>query len=151
MACRGLYVFRTPSFAQMTYMFFIRAHSHKRRSCMVAADGGPAAVWIGFDVPAGAAGVGKPLNITVGLFNKTATRIGEAMFMRFNASGGPSWTADVLQGAVNPGNVVPAGNQHQHGVQRGVTATTSRGAMNVSSKEAALAVFGALTGFPTPT
>jgi hypothetical protein len=124
--------------------------------------GAPGSVWIRYDVPTAASGA--VINMTVTIFNKTATRLPEALFVRFNASGAgapaglPTWAADKLGGWVDPFDVVMGGNHYHHAVgRRGVLATKpapgSGGnvSLMIGSPDAAISVWGHPRGLPWPT
>ena len=93
--------------------------------------GAPADMWLRFDVPMGA---GSSINASVEIYNKTATRLPEGLFLRFNASasygagGAPAplgWRVNKLGGEIDPFDVVPGGAHHNHGFagpRGGVTA-----------------------------
>ena len=63
-------------------------------------------------------GSGK-LELTVGMFNKSTTRIPEAMFMQFQPTGAGLWSADKLGEWVREDEIVPGGSQHLQGVMEG--------------------------------
>ena len=75
---------------------------------------GAAAGWSTVEVQ----GSGK-LAVTVGMFNKSTTRIPEAMFMQFQPTGGGLWSADKLGEWVREDEIVPGGSQHLQGVMEG--------------------------------
>ena len=133
---------------------------------------GAAAGWTTFEVESG----GK-LVVEVGMFNKSTTRIPEAMFMQFqplplslssadSAAGGTggTWYADKLGEWIGESEIVPGGSQHLQGVMEGglrynltTTASAAAGgaaagghAMTIGSTDAGLANFGELTAYPSP-
>jgi hypothetical protein len=120
---------------------------------------GAAAGWTTVDVQ----GNGK-LVIEVGMFNKSTTRIPEAMFMQFQPTGTGKWYADKLGEWVAEDEIVPGGSQHLQGVMEGglrydldgsdSTTRSSVGAaansMKIGSTDAGLANFGELTAYPSP-
>lgn len=134
--------------------------------------GAPAMVWTQYDVststdPSNPAS--STINVTVMVYNKTATRLPEAMFFRFNASGSdtaadpsawpwPIWAADKIGSWVNPFDVVMGGNKYHQGVgNRGIMASkpaTQGGSSNitlqVSTPDAIISSWGAPRGLPTP-
>jgi hypothetical protein len=80
--------------------------------------GAPAEVWAQYAVtPDGA------LNFTLQVFNKTATRLAEAAFLRFATAPLPAthaWAMKKLESWVDPLDAVAGGSPHQHGVSDGV-------------------------------
>jgi hypothetical protein len=112
--------------------------------------GAPAAVWITYSLPTDPAA--NSFRVSVASYNKTATRLPEGVFLRFNVSGGgAAWHAGKLDSWVDPADVVAGGNQHHHVVNRGVRALRSGGAaLTVASPQAGLAVFGRPFALPTP-
>ncbi len=87
--------------------------------------GAPSAIWVNVTVAADGA-VGFELQ----MFNKTATRLGEAMYFMFGSSSLSDgvWLADVLGYLVDPMDVVERGSVHQHGIGQGVVYVDSQGA-----------------------
>lgn len=112
--------------------------------------GAPSEVWIQYDVPAAGA-----INCSLTILNKTATRLADGFFFRFNvsASGGPlAWRVDKIGQSVDPFDVQWGGNQRHHGVDAGVTAQKSAdAALFIGAPDAPLACFGEPTIFPIPT
>jgi len=88
--------------------------------------GGAAAYWLTFSLAPQAAGDDAfVLGVELDWFNKTATRLAEALFVSFVPLGtgnDSAWSMDVLGSGVNPLDVVSNGGRHLHGVtQAGVT------------------------------
>lgn len=115
--------------------------------------GAPSEVWVQYDFPASPAGA---INISLTILNKTATRLADGFFFRFNASssiGGPlSWKVNKIGQSVDPFDVQWGGNQRHHGVDADVTATNAAGAaLAIGAPDAPLACFGEPTIFPIPT
>jgi hypothetical protein len=111
--------------------------------------GAPSEVWVQFDVPTSAGGA---INVSLSIFNKTATRLADGFFFRFNASGALSWRVDKIGQAVDPFDVQWGGNQRHHGVDANVTAVNDAGAaLSIGAPDAPLACFGEPTIFPIPT
>ena len=119
---------------------------------------GAAAGWTTVEVQ----GSGK-LAVEVGMFNKSTTRIPEAMFMQFQPTGAGKWSADKLGEWVAEDEIVPGGSQHLQGVMEGglrydlgdhPAKRTQIGAathsMQIGSTDAGLANFGELTAYPSP-
>jgi len=125
--------------------------------------GAAAAYWTAIDVP----GAGAAINLTVSLYNKTATRLPEAHFLAFNASAAwgagaapcrGQWFVDKLGARVDPFGVQLRGGQHHHGVLAGLAYTRADPAgaapnatLAVGSAHAGVAVFGVPTALPFPT
>lgn len=98
--------------------------------------GAPAVVWAHTVVPSGstartAADSAGMLNVTLLMYNKTATRLPESMAVVFNAvvtgaskafQNGTTlgWAMDKLGEWVSPNDVQSGGSQHLHAVTRGV-------------------------------
>jgi len=81
--------------------------------------GAPQTVWLNYTFEAQ-----SPLvDIEVAWFNKTATRLVEAMWLSFEPIvGDPEfWAMDVMGFPVSPFEVAPFGAQHLHGIWTGVT------------------------------
>jgi hypothetical protein len=78
--------------------------------------GAPGSIWV--NVTVAASGV---VTLEVQLFNKTSTRLGEAMYLNFATPpvAGSAWFMSVLDYLVDPLDVVIRGSQHQHGVGDG--------------------------------
>jgi hypothetical protein len=119
--------------------------------------GAPSDLWLQFDVPTATGAAGAAINITAAAYNKTATRLPEALFLRFNASGAgsptglPTWAADKIGSWVDPFDVVMGGNKYHHAVGlRGVQATKPAGSMRVGSLDAPLTSWGSPRLLPTP-
>jgi hypothetical protein len=75
--------------------------------------GAPSTSYINYTV-----NVDGTVSLDVQLFNKTSTRLGEAIFLRFATPAVPSssWVGEVLGHWVDPLDVVVRGSQHQHGI-----------------------------------
>ena len=87
--------------------------------------GGAGALFVQLDVDSG--GSGAPgVNLTLSLFNKTATRLAEASWLSFTPNLGAgageeaaAWWLSVLDEPVDPLDVVPYGTRHLHAVGEG--------------------------------
>lgn len=82
--------------------------------------GAPGVAWANYTVAADGS-----VWVELQMFNKTSTRLGEAIYLDFSAAataagGGGVWLADVLDHYTDPLDVVVRGSQHQHGVGKGV-------------------------------
>jgi len=123
--------------------------------------GAPSSVWLQYDIPS--TNTDNTINITLSIYNKTATRLPEALYIHFNASGSgspsglPAWYADKLEQWVNPFDVVMGGNKYHHGVgRRGIMATkpgpnNNNVTLMIGTPDASIASFGHIRGLPTPT
>lgn len=94
------------------------------------------------------------LAVEVGMFNKSTTRIPEAMFMQFQPTDTNGlWFADKLGEWVASNEIVPGGSQHLQGVmEKGLRWNASDGkhTMTIGSVDAGLGNFGELTAYPSP-
>jgi Domain of unknown function (DUF5054) len=116
--------------------------------------GAPLVIWTTVVVPLNPGTGAASIELTVDFYNKTATRLPEALFIRFNTTNAASsrWTMDKLGSKVDPFDVVSGGNQHHHGVlNSGVTVTENGQEFSIASPNAAIAAFGKPSGFPTST
>jgi hypothetical protein len=95
----------------------------------------------------------KSFNVTVETFNKTATRLPEAMFFRWLLPGGAQGIAlQKMDEWLDPTDVVIGGNQRLHSVSRGgVSIPAHSSSLNISSLDTRLVCVGEPTSFPTPT
>ena len=126
--------------------------------------GAPGAVWTTVVVEDGAASdAATTLRVVMGLFNKTQTRLPEAMFVRFNPAMGANATYEVnkLGSWVDSRDVVSGGSKHLHGVvSRGpalratqlgaASLSSSARTMSVESLDAGVVNLGALNAYPSP-
>lgn len=119
--------------------------------------GAPAENWMTLTVPRGNdVKSTATINVSFEIFDKTATRLPECLFIRFNASGPVSWRVNSLDGAIDPFDVVPGGNHHLHGFANdsnggGISATNANGkALQITSVHIGLAGFGRPTSLPAP-
>jgi len=100
----------------------------------------------------------RTLNVTLSMFNKTTTRLPEAMFVQFQVAPAvddseTNWEANKLGQWIGPANIVDGGTKHLHGVsQKGLRASRRGGAetLEISSVDFAVANFGALQAYPSP-
>jgi len=79
--------------------------------------GAPAQIWLSYTVNQDAT-----ISIELQVFNKTSTRLGEALFLDFTQVPQTNWKwwVDVLGLPVDPLDVLTNGNVHQHGVKEGI-------------------------------
>jgi hypothetical protein len=122
--------------------------------------GAPSDLWIryDFDSTPSSPPTAATVNITLAAYNKTATRLPEALFFRFNVSGAgsstglPTWAADKIGSWVDPFDVVMGGNKYHHAVGlRGIRATKPAGTLQIGSTDAAISSWGRPRLLPTPT
>ena len=138
--------------------------------------GAPAAAWVNVTVPGAADGGsdGDAVAFTVLVVNKTATRLPETMYVRFDAAVAPvseadstsgsvkGWAMDKLGEYVAPSDVQDGGAQHMHGVASGGRytyesapgtpgAATPGGAVFIDTMDAPVVAWtNTSSGFPTP-
>ena len=110
--------------------------------------GAPSDVWLQLEVPLAS---GEGIAGTLMAYGKTPTRLPEGLFFRHNASAGGGWRVGKLTSSVDPFDVVPGGNHHQHAYGRVVRALSEVGdALNFMSDHFALAHFGPPIPLPAP-
>jgi hypothetical protein len=126
--------------------------------------GAPAAVWLRVDVPRGSGAAAASIACTLEIYNKTATRLPEGFFLRFQPSrtyaSAPaplSWAAGKLGSSIDPFDVVQGGNHHLHGFTGGIAATKKDPAgkgkpatLTFASNDAGVASFGKPWPIPAP-
>ena len=109
--------------------------------------GAPQTAWLHVQLQGGA------LNITATFHNKTATRLPEAMFLRFAPPLLPpdfqaaSWSADKLGEWIDPADVVIGGAKRLHSVGSGISFAER---IFIHPVHSPLVCFGTPTAFPTP-
>ena len=114
---------------------------------LVTYAGAPTTVWLLVDV------AGPSLNLTLTVYNKTATRLPEAMFLRFVPPPlAPSYSADAwmmrkLAEWVDPADIVTGGAKRLHSVSSGISFANQ---IFVQPIHTPLVCFGTPTSFPTP-
>lgn len=125
--------------------------------------GAPASMWLQLDVPRFGGPGSASINASWTILNKTATRLPEGLFLRFNASaagssgGALQWRIGKLNSFVDPFDVVPGGAQRNHGYWGGfaaVKATPGGGAgatLAIESDDFALVNAGRPWPLPAPT
>jgi len=114
-------------------------------------------VWIQYEVSESSVG------ITIGLFNKTTTRLPESMFVQWHpfvageqataaTTEGVSWAAKSLGAWVDSADIVDGGSKRLFGANA-LRAGSKNGpsAFEVASTDALVASFGELNAYPTPT
>lgn len=121
--------------------------------------GAPQVAWVSVKVPLSK--FDASIGVTVQAFNKTATRLPEAMFLRFkpaaSGDGGHTFAMEKLGEWMDPLDVVVGGAKHMHSLSRGgvsfpaVASSSGSNRMNITSPDARTFCWGAPTGFPVPT
>ena len=108
--------------------------------------GAPASAWMRYEIR------GANIDCTLEIFNKTATRLPEGMFLRFSVPPSTTWSVNKLAGSpIDPFDVVPGGNNHQHGYWGWIAASNGASSLTLASDDFATAHFGAPWPLPTPT
>merc|ERR1719408_829340 len=92
------------------------------------------------------------MNVEIDMFNKTTTRIPEAMFVQFRTPDeNATWSANKLGSWIDPSDIVDGGTKHLHGVtEDGLRVQDGDSTMQISSIDAAVANFGKLDAYPSP-
>mmetsp|Transcript_35724 Transcript_35724/g.93375 ORF Transcript_35724/g.93375 Transcript_35724/m.93375 type:complete len:832 (-) Transcript_35724:153-2648(-) len=92
-------------------------------------------------------------DVVIGLFNKTQTRLPEAMFLQFTPTvPNGTWSANKLGEWIRSDEIVDGGTKHLHGVtEEGLRFQTPSGqTLGIASTDAGVANFGNLTAYPSP-
>jgi len=122
---------------------FILETTYDPEAC---SDYGAASGWTQVDVGGGI------LNVTIGMFNKSTTRLPEAMFVQFlpiQSSG--AWSVNKLGSWIKADEVIDGGTKHLHGnMEAGMRLDAAGKRLSVSSMDAAVVSFGELTAYPSP-
>jgi hypothetical protein len=131
--------------------------------------GAAAVAWTLIDVPLSSdANSNNVINVTVQLYEKTPTRLPEALFFRFNAtsafgsSNAPAagqWYTSKYGELVDPYDVQLRGNQKHHGVHSGGIVYTKadpsgnapNATLTITAPDTPIINFGHPFGLPTPT
>uniref|UniRef100_A0A6B2KYD0 Glycoside hydrolase family 38 N-terminal domain-containing protein n=1 Tax=Arcella intermedia TaxID=1963864 RepID=A0A6B2KYD0_9EUKA len=114
----GLYASAPPSASSFSTPFSLLAHLNFSDPDLHSYYGAPSELFLNYTVIDG-----ETIWIELQVFNKTSTRLGEALFLDFeNVPQGSNWKwwVDVLDLPVDPLEVVKNGGVHQHGVKEGV-------------------------------
>lgn len=111
--------------------------------------GGAQAFWLSLHVPLSTS---SPIAASVVVANKTATRLPEAMFLRFQPPGSAaaSWTADKLGHNIDLRKVVDGGSKHLHGILSNFAMHTPSISLTVETLDAGVIAVGVPDGLPTP-
>eukprot|EP00823_Brevimastigomonas_motovehiculus_P008810 TRINITY_DN824_c0_g1_i2.p1 TRINITY_DN824_c0_g1~~TRINITY_DN824_c0_g1_i2.p1 ORF type:complete len:655 (+),score=144.20 TRINITY_DN824_c0_g1_i2:280-2244(+) len=117
---------------------------------LVSLYGAPTDVWINYLFYSDMNNV--HMNVDLLLFNKTATRIPEALWMQFMPAPSGAWEMNKLSQWLEVGNVITNGSFHLHAVQDGVRLSLqqSDNQLLIESLDAGLFSFGTPSAFPTP-
>ena len=111
--------------------------------------GAPSTVWTNVSIIDNSV-----VNVEMSMFNKTTTRIPEAMFVQFQTPNkNITWSANKLGSWIEPDDIVDGGTKHLHGItEEGlrVRDNNNNNTMQISSLDAAVANFGMLTAYPSP-
>uniref|UniRef100_A0A6B2KYN8 P-type domain-containing protein n=1 Tax=Arcella intermedia TaxID=1963864 RepID=A0A6B2KYN8_9EUKA len=107
--------------------------------------GSPQEIWILYQL-----GVDY-LNISLQVFNKSATRFPEAMFFQFSPQNCANWTMQKINSLIDPTQVIIGGNKRMHSIQGPISCINSNNPFSIGSIDSSLIVFGTPTSFPTPT
>ncbi len=114
--------------------------------------GAPASAWVRLEA-APAAGEGARVEATISIFNKTATRLPEALYVSSRPAGSAEgrWTMDVLGSAVDPLDVAEGAARGMHAVSEGGVQLICDGSrIRLGSLDAAVVRWDAPLPFPTP-
>ena len=145
-ALLGLYLRESPQAAD----FLVRTSWAPVNGALHSYYGAPAEAWLALSVPR-APGAAAPITASLTIYNKTATRLPEGLYLRFNASAGGGWRVSKLGSLVDPFDVVPGGNHHQHGMSAAAAlAPGGAQALSVASTDFSQAQFGRPIPLPTP-
>jgi len=114
--------------------------------------GAPEKAWINISVIPGSATAPASADVVIGLFNKTQTRLPEAMFLQFQTAGNNgNWSANKLGEWVSSSDIVDGGTKHLHGVMEpGLRYSEGDKVFSISTMDAGVANFGNLTAYPSP-
>eukprot|EP01116_Phalansterium_solitarium_P018609 TRINITY_DN499_c0_g1_i1.p1 TRINITY_DN499_c0_g1~~TRINITY_DN499_c0_g1_i1.p1 ORF type:complete len:799 (-),score=301.91 TRINITY_DN499_c0_g1_i1:735-3131(-) len=111
--------------------------------------GAPAVSWTQWSISSGSGSV--EISLSLQLFNKTSTRLPEALFFVFNpalaANQQAGWTLSKLGQTIDVDSVVNGGGKHLHSADK----VTFAGALEIDFVDASVACVGAPMGYPTPT
>merc|ERR1712086_175554 len=113
---------------------------------VVSKDFGAAAGWTQVDIS------DESINVSIGMFNKSTTRIPEAMFVQVLPSQpNAKYYVNKLGGWIGYDEVVSGGTKHLHGImESGLRVDVGSQRMSISALDAAVVNFGELTAYPSP-
>eukprot|EP01119_Soliformovum_irregulare_P006750 TRINITY_DN1917_c0_g1_i3.p1 TRINITY_DN1917_c0_g1~~TRINITY_DN1917_c0_g1_i3.p1 ORF type:complete len:528 (-),score=69.80 TRINITY_DN1917_c0_g1_i3:113-1696(-) len=106
--------------------------------------GAPEVVWTQIQVEEG------DISLSFQWFNKTSTRLPEALWLSFDPPPGGEWHIDKMGEWISPQDVVKNGSRHLHGVGQGVKYHKDGHTLLFQSVDAAVVSVGHLQPFPTP-
>ena len=146
-ALLGLYLRESPQAAE----FLVRTSWAPVNPALHTYYGAPSEAWLALSVPRAVTSPPTPITCSLTIYNKTATRLPEGLYLRFNASAGGGWRVSKLGSLVDPFDVVPGGNHHQHGMSAAAAlAPGGAQALSVASTDFSQAQFGRPIPLPTP-
>ena len=146
----------TPAWLQGVYLkenataaiFLVHTSWAQANAALHSYYGAPGDCWLELTVPRSGSGA---IQGALTIFNKTATRLPEGLYLRFNASAAGGWRVGKLGSLVDPFDVVPGGNHHQHGLAGVVKALASDGAaLSIASTDFSQVQFGRPIPLPAP-
>lgn len=109
--------------------------------------GAPKSAWANLTVtPTG-------IDVSIGLFDKTMTRLPEGMFVQFQPAPATGvWSANKLGEWIDSDDIIDGGTKHLHGVTgEGLRYTSPSGKiLSIATTDAAVANFGELNAYPSP-
>ena len=121
--------------------------------------GAPATVAMLIDV-VNAGSDGLSIDLSLRLYNKTATRLPESMWLRFTPQDAPyephsteayNWTMSKLGSTISPLEVCHNGSRHLHSVESVTAASRQHGrSMHILNLDAPVVAFGSSSPFATP-
>ena len=112
-------------------------------------DYGAAAGWTAVEVDP----VAQRINISIDMYNKSTTRLPEAMFVQLlPAPANVSWEVNKLGTWVGANDVVSGGSKHLHGITEpsAVRMVSGNDQLVVGATDAAVVNFGEMTAYPSP-
>ena len=112
-------------------------------------------VWTNYTVTVNSNGGLENIDVTMGLFNKSATRLPESMFVQFHpllssTAADTQWMAETLGSWSSPNQVLDGGSKRLFGSQKVRTSGLTDG-LTITSRDSAVASFGMLNAYPIPT
>jgi len=114
--------------------------------------GAPSDIWVNMTLDTSN---GVALEVSLQLFNKTATRLPESMWFRFRpAVPDPEtgkWTMSKLNQQINPLDVMVNGSRHLHAVDHGISYVHPVTTLDIASLDASVLSWGDENPFPTPS
>jgi len=113
--------------------------------------GAPETIWLTITIPR-MSNPDQSIALDLQVFNKTPTRLPEAMFYSFNPvnQDPKAWRIDKLGQWIDPLDVVLNGTMHYHAFWKGVTYNSTDRFFAIDSLDAATLSVGSPNPFPTP-